>query len=283
MDENNSRRNDATIKTILSGISDNEKIIQEVRQLVAENFDENNNKNTATTKTASSNSSPPEVIVSGGEKKAPSPNDDENETYKRKISSSNNNENEEDELAFTIDRNSETYRNILSIAKWYRDSFFISSDYANDRQEQRRSNELNEDEERRRKLLLHQQQQNIRRISNSSLRRYRPQMMPQPAPIPLSSALALGHPLLLSIGENYIRSKDAVDLLRPHATWLASKHGGLFPIASQSLSQTIPLAQASCDWVVRDNVLWLLQDQEWRDFAKSITTQYIRDEVQDEK
>ena len=177
------------------------------------------------------------------------------------------------------------------MAKWYRDSFFISATYANDKQ-QLRTKELEEAAVRRKELQEDQQQQKQneknknRRIGNTNtLRRYRPQIgsiIPPTAPTmvtdnipPLSSPMAMSHPLLLSIGENYIKSTYAVDLLRPYATWIASKHGPLMNTASQSLAQTIPLGQSSCDWAARENLLWLLKDQEWRDFAKSITTRYI--------
>lgn len=316
MDENttttNSRRDDATIKAILSRISNDDKLVEEVRQLLAENLQlRSHNNNTATITTAENNDNNNNTMSVDPPLQAADASDVDsrrNNTYSSsdghdtQTTPSNPNE-DEAEIAFTIDKKSETYQNILSMTKWYRDSFFISSDYANEKQ-QRRTTELQEEREeaaaaaeRRRRVLLQQQQQQQknRGISNNTLRRYRPQMIgggvgdknTRPPPPPLSSTLAIGHPLLLSIGENYIRSTYAVDLLRPYATWTvsssspSSSSGPLFPIASQALSQIIiPAGQASCDWAARENLLWLLQDQEWRDFAKSITTQYISvDEV----
>jgi len=293
---NTNRRDDATIKAILSRISNDDKLVEEVRQLLAENLqlrgnnndNNNNNNNTATVANINDNN----VSVTPPPQASADSSSVASDVDKRKISSSSygNKTRTEEELAFTIDKNSETYQNILSMTKWYRDSFFISSDYADEKQQQR-----TEEAERRRKVLLQheqQQKQKNRRIgSNNTLRRYRPQMIGDDDTPPLSSTMAIGHPLLLSIGENYIRSTYAVDLLRPYATWTVSSSkdtdgnvvGPLFPIASQSLSQIIiPAGQASCDWAARENLLWLLQDQEWRDFAKSITTRYINvDEAND--
>ena len=86
---------------------------------------------------------------------------------------------------------------------------------------------------------------------------------------------AMGHPLLLSAAENYLKSIAAVDLLRPYATWVVSSEGPMLQTATQSLAQSIPLAQSSCDWAMRENLIWVLKDEEWRDFAKSITTRYV--------
>ena len=316
MEENNNnshRRDDAT-KAILSRISNDNQLIEEVRQLLAENLQLRSNNNND-----SSNSNDATVANSKDDGASVAPTDSpllssdsvvvmHNDTHKKLPTSSSDGSNtqtsqshnnahphkqhprskDEEELAFTIDKDSETYGNILSMAKWYRDSFFISANYANDTQ-QLRTRELEEVALRRKELQEHlkQKKKKNRRIGSNTntLRRYRPQIgsiMPLNDGPPLSSTLAMGHPLLLSIGENYIRSTYAVDLLRPYATWIVSKNGPLLTTASQSLAQTIPLGQASCDWAARDNLLWLLQDQEWRDFAKSITTRYINvDEAND--
>jgi len=315
---NNSHRRDDATKAILSRISNDNQLIEEVRQLLAENLQlrkSNNNDSsnindnttvanskddgTSVAPTASSSLSSDNVVVMNNDthKKLPT-SSSSSDGSKTQTSQRHNNAHyphkhprskDDEELAFTIDKDSETYGNILSMAKWYRDSFFISANYANDNQ-QLRTRELEEAALRRKELQEQLKQKKKkkknRRMSNTNtLRRYRPQIgsiMPLNDGPPLSSTLAMGHPLLLSIGENYIRSTYAVDLLRPYATWIVSKNGPLLTTASQSLAQTIPLGQASCDWAARDNLLWLLQDQEWRDFAKSITTRYINvDETND--
>eukprot|EP00573_Skeletonema_grethae_P006655 CAMPEP_0201701768 /NCGR_PEP_ID=MMETSP0578-20130828/33928_1 /ASSEMBLY_ACC=CAM_ASM_000663 /TAXON_ID=267565 /ORGANISM="Skeletonema grethea, Strain CCMP 1804" /LENGTH=281 /DNA_ID=CAMNT_0048189153 /DNA_START=52 /DNA_END=894 /DNA_ORIENTATION=+ len=274
---NNNRQDDAA-KAILSRISNDTQLVEEVRQLLAENLQLRSNHNEsgsdnkyvastkdgrATMKPADSSLSS-DVAVNNDMQKLPlSSSDMQQPSQQHK----HPNEDEE-ELAFKIDKDSETYGNILSMAKWYRDSFFISANYANDKQ-QLRTKELEEAALRRKELQEQQQKQkkNNGPIGNTNtLRRYRPQIgsiLPNSDIPPLSSTSAMGHPLLLSIGENYIRSTYAVDLIRPYATWIASKNGPLMTTASRSLAQTIPLGQASCDWAARENLLWLLQDQEW--------------------
>ena len=301
---NNNRRDNAT-KAILSRISSDSQLVEEVRQLLAENLQLRSNSNDSSNDVTVANSrdgTSVEPVVDASSSLSSDGVGVNNKGEQKKnlpISSSDTHQqqlpphkhpNEEEELAFTIDKDSETYDNILSMAKWYRDSFFISATYANDKQ-QLRTKEMEEAALRRKELQEEQQlkqknekNKNRRIGSTNTLRRYRPQIgsiIPPPTTPssdnspPLSSPMAMGHPLLLSVGENYIKSTYAVDLLRPYATWIASKHGPLMNTASQSLAQTIPLGQSSCDWAARENLLWLLKDQEWRDFAKSITTRYI--------
>lgn len=296
MEENNNsinnNRQDNAAKAILSRISSDTQLVEEVRQLLAENLQLRSNHNdigidnnniVANTKDNGTSVAPADAPLSSD---AAGNNEKQNlqmssSADMQQPSTHKHPNQDEEELAFTIDRDSETYGNILSMAKWYRDSFFISATYANDKQ-QLRTKELEEAALRRKELQeqqLKQEKRNSRIGDTNTLRRYRPQIgsiIPTNSDIPpLSSTSAMGHPLLLSIGENYIRSTYAVDLLRPYATWIASNNGPLMTTASQSLAQTIPLGQASCDWAGRENLLWLLQDQEWRDFAKSITTRYI--------
>ncbi|KAL7541664.1 hypothetical protein ACHAWF_007001 [Thalassiosira exigua] len=152
-----------------------------------------------------------------------------------------------EELAFTLNKDSDTYRNIYSTVQWYRDSFLIGSSFADQRSVERKSEGMQANK------------QNAKQCS-----------IPKPDP-----KTAMGHPLLLSSAVNYIRSVAAIDLLKPYATWVASKGGPMFPTASQSLAQSIPLAQSSCDWAMRENLLWVLKDEEWREFAKNITTSYV--------
>lgn len=298
MEENsntNNIRQDNAAKAILSRISNDTQFVEEVRQLLAENLQLRSNHNdsggddnnvVANSKDNGTSAAPADSSLSSADVSVDNQKTSLSSSDMQQPSPHKHPNQDEEELAFTIEKDSETYGNILSMAKWYRDSFFISATYANDKQ-QLRTKELEEAALRRKELQEQQQKQkkNSRIGSTNTLRRYRPQigsMIPTTDMPPLSSTSAMGHPLLLSIGENYIRSTYAVDLLRPYATWIASKNGPLMKTASQSLAQTIPLGQASCDWAARDNLLWLLQDQEWRDFAKSITTRYINvDEAND--
>ncbi len=152
------------------------------------------------------------------------------------------------ELAFTVARDSETYRRILSTACWYRDALLIGATSANQRN------------------IV---QQNVS-DSDECI-----QIFTSNSTKPNVASSAMAHPLLLSAAENYLRSVAAVDLLRPYVSWAASIDGPMLQVSTQSLAQSIPLAQTSCDEAMRENLLWVLKDEGWREFAKSITAKYV--------
>lgn len=325
---NNRRNDDETIKAILSRLSNNDKIVEEVRQLVAENLQlgsrsssssSSNTKNNDTlviaaapsslskTHSNSSAAGSKEFTVNedGGAYKNNNPTRVQtppSSNRQSKSKTTNNDKESPEELAFTIDKDSETYHNILSMAKWYRDSFFIGSEYANVNQQQQQqqhhpqqgitnnqSPRQKEDEDQRKRVSLLQQHQDYEKrqqhqlLNNNNnnvtpLRRYHPQITSYTPTPPLTSPHnATGDPILSTLFENYIQSPCTYNTVHPYATWITSHTGPLYPIASTSLSQSIPLGQSLLNWTCRENVLWLLQDEEWRDWGKSITRGYIID------
>ncbi|EJK77479.1 hypothetical protein THAOC_00691 [Thalassiosira oceanica] len=162
-------------------------------------------------------------------------------------------------LAFEIDRNSDTYNQILSQAKWWRDSLLIGPISADTRIKEGRNiaNQVVN-------VQVKGDETTLPIEGNQSQCDY-----------PRSEPHALGLPMLLSSSESYLRSVHAVDLLRPYATWIASKDGPLKESAVQSAATTVYLSQELIDWAAKDNLLWILKDEEWREFAKDTTTSYV--------
>jgi hypothetical protein len=244
-DESSKRERDGVAaKKILSQLSEDEALVEEIRKLVLRGL------------TAQSSSklrpsqSPSQSFECGSNSGASEPASSSNQFAVRNLWQTNKeqrattSESDED-LAFSVSKDSDAYRNILSTVKWYRDSFFIGTSFADQRSAERSSN---------------------KREDTQSL-------FGNPGVSDPSSAMA--HPLLMSASENYLRSIAAVDLLRPYATWAVSMDGPLVGTATQSLAQSILWSQSSCDWAMRENLLWVLKDQEWREFAKTITTKYV--------
>ena len=325
---NHNRRNDdETIKAILSRLSNNDKIVEEVRQLVAENLQlgsrsssgssstKNNDtpviaaaapsslsRTTRSSSSAAGTAESKEVVAVNENNNATRVQTPSSSLSRQSTSKTNDEDKESEELAFTIDKDSETYHNILSMAKWYRDSFFVGLEYANVNQQQQQQHhhhhqqgitnqsprqKEDDDQQKRRVSLLQQQRdyekrQQHQQLNNSNnitpLRRYRPQITSYTPTLPITSPHnASGYPILSTLFENYITSPYAYNTVHPYATWITSSYGPLYPIASTSLSQTIPLGQSLLNWTCRENVLWLLQDDEWKDWGKSITRGYIID------
>lgn len=191
-------------------------------------------------------------------------------------------EEEKEELAFTIEKGSETYKNIYTMVQWYRDSYIVGTEFADQRSAQRKGDvngtttRQNEKKESMQPSIHRHQTFSLRGSYFKDYRLSQHNQNQASNNIPLSKFTGLGYLYLLSYAQGYIPSQDVVKLLRPSAMWLVSRDGPLLPVATRSMAQTIPLAQSSLDWVMRENLLWVLKDEEWKDFAKGITTKYVR-------
>ena len=185
----------------------------------------------------------------------------------------------DEKLAFTIEKDSETYKGIYSMVEWYRDSYLVGEEFAD-----RRKDEKNKKVSIRTFNTLGYDPKKFAEISNkifnhniTSLFERQHNIYPKP-----SEFTGLGYPFLTDYVEWYVKSNYAIDLLRPTATWLASTDGPMFQPALQSLAGTIPMMQETTNDAMRYNILWMLQDKEWKDWAKSLTTQYVYRSREDE-
>lgn len=179
-------------------------------------------------------------------------------------------------LAFTIAKESETYHSIMSTVNWYRDVLFIGTEYADKRGTERSLTAI--EKARHRNNNNNNSHSSIGGIGigiNAYARR-----MNNNTPMMSNPDTAILHPLLLTSINNYLQSTIALDTLRPHAKWLvsssnANNNGPLFPLAKESLAETILWSQSSCDSSFKYNLLWVLTDEEWREWAKTITSTYM--------
>ena len=248
----------AAAKDLLSQLSKDDTLLEEVRKLalrgiinsqsgglggVVPTHEESSKGRQSSSATAASNSVGKRIDTNHG-----------SSTTSSSSSPITNGENDGGkELAFTISRGSEMYRSILSTACWYRDALLAGTAGAN------QTNNV---------------EQNINKTKEhaTSTKDYSTKIH---IPTYADPSSAMAHPLLLSAADTYLRSISAVNLLRPYATWAVSSDGPMFPISTQSLVQSITLSQTVCDNAMRDNILWVLKDEGWREFAKSITAKYV--------
>ena len=261
-------RDDTTVKDILSQlISQDKTVLEEVRKIALRGLSESgNNNNQIRQRTGVEESARADFShLPNSSKKTVENNTNTYVTPESKSTPLSEGDDGE-ELAFTVSKDSDTYRNIFSTVRWYRDSFFIGTAYAD-----QRSVERNQELTQNNTVENNKQQINMVSIGSNIRKDALERTVIQKS----DPSTAISHPLLLSSAENYLKSIAAVDLLRPYATWVVSSEGPMLQTATQSLAQSIPLAQSSCDWAMRENLLWVLKDEEWREFAKSITTTYV--------
>ncbi|KAL3808938.1 hypothetical protein ACHAXA_003558 [Cyclostephanos tholiformis] len=241
-------RDSVAAKKILSQLSEDEALVEEIRKIVLMGI---TSQSSSKQRPSQSLSQRVELDDTGGASEPASSSNQftiRNPWHKNKEHRAITTESDED-LAFSVSKDSDQYQNILSTVKWYRDSFLIGTSFADQRCAERESN-------KEKKFM-----------GNTSIRK---NAIPKSDP-----STAMAHPLLISSAESYLRSIAAVDMLRPYATWAVSIDGPLVGTAIQSLAQSILWSQSSCDWAMRENLLWVLKDQEWKEFAKTITTRYV--------
>ena len=245
-------RDDVAAKNVMSQVSEDEALVEEIRKMVHRGLIAK-----SSSKQSPSQSPSPSQSVERNYNSGASEASSNNQFVVRNPWHKNNEQrattaDKDEDLAFTVSKDSDAYQSLLSTVKWYRDSFFIGNLFAD-----RRSAERNSGRGENMQIL----------IGNTGINK---NAIPKSDP-----STAMAHPLLISAAECYLRSIAAVDMLRPYATWAVSMDGPLAGTATQSLAQSILWSQSSCDWAMRENLLWVLKDQEWREFAKTITTRYV--------
>ena len=259
-------RNDSSIKEILDQISrdDAKAVVEEVRGILLRDL--------STDSASSSKDQPNQEVVRRDTAQSATPRQSDaikTNSRQHNHAQQKNTDAPENELAFTIEKDSETYKNIYSMVEWHRDSYLVGTEFADRRTSQKKSinpTSLGYDTvkfaEIRDKLFN----------NNIHYRSLFGRDFIQPKP---SEFTGMGYPFLTDYAEWYIQSTYARDLLRPTAMWIASKDGPMMTPAIQSMASTIPMMQDMADGAMKSNVLWMLQDLEWKDWAKSLTTQYV--------
>ena len=95
--------------------------------------------------------------------------------------------------------------------------------------------------------------------------------------------LPLGEEHLVALGKAYIPSQYSVDALRPTVVWLPGRDGPLSEPVRRAAIDLIPMNQLTLDWIVKSNVLWFLDDEDWRRYIKESTGGYVTSQAGREK
>jgi hypothetical protein len=145
-------------------------------------------------------------------------------------------------------RDTELYKLALGNLQWQRDNYLVGKDYADQRKSQRN---LDQDVPVEQTAL------------DGGLYPYK---------IPFN-ATALGNIQLTGLGSWFIPSKAVHNSLLPLVVALPS---GLLHIPIlRATADLIPLSQGNVDLAVKNQLLWIFDNQQWRDVIKSSTKGYI--------
>ena len=128
-------RNDLSIKEILDQISkdDAKAVVEEVRNIVLRDLRVNTSMNEQPAAVKSQQQGDVPHTDSAISKSAVALRD---QSALKETAT-------EEELAFTIDKESETYKNIFSMVQWYRDSFFVGPEFADRRSSEKQGQNIN--------------------------------------------------------------------------------------------------------------------------------------------
>jgi len=172
-------------------------------------------------------------------------------------------------------REMKLYQNLLSSVKYQRDSYIMGEDHANIKK-RHRENEAEKTKERRESSLAFPFGMNSSTTVYSTYRQYLEQnpLIPQASPTLASSQLT-------HLAGWFIPSPTVHNAILPTVLWTISPpytaphylpDGG--PLRRQvirSCSHLIPLSQPLLDRAVKNSIIWVLEDSNWRESIKGST------------
>ena len=145
-------------------------------------------------------------------------------------------------------RKTELYKLALNNVQWQRDNYLVGKEYADHRTQQRN---LGSDVS----------------VEQTALDRG---LFPYQIPF---DATALGNIQLAALGDWFIPSNAVHYSILPMV--LALPLGSMYVPILRASTNLIPLSQGNLDNVLKRQIMWILQNQEWRDLIKSSTKGYI--------
>jgi hypothetical protein len=169
-------------------------------------------------------------------------------------------------------KDTELYKLALRNLQWQRDNYLVGKDYANQRKQQRKGggmmtgDEAESDSGPFTPIVPIEQ-----RALDSGLSPYQ---------IPFD-ATAYGNIQLTGLASWFIPSPTVHYSLLPIV--VALPLGPLFQPILQATANLIPLSQSNLDILVKDQLLWFLDNSEWRQVIKSNTKGYIANTYVDRK
>jgi hypothetical protein len=169
-------------------------------------------------------------------------------------------------------KDTELYKLALRNLQWQRDNYLVGKTYADQRKQQRKGggmvtgDEPSSDSGSFRPIVPIEQ-----RALDSGLSPYQ---------IPFD-ATAYGNIQLTGLASWFIPSQTVHYSLLPIVVGLPL--GPLFQPILQATANLIPLSQSNLDFLVKDQLLWFLDNSEWRQVIKSNTKGYIANTYVDRK
>lgn len=175
-------------------------------------------------------------------------------------------------------REMKVYKNILSSVKYQRDLYIMGEDYAETRRIERRE-EL-EREERMKALLDDNEDDDI--VLDRYLYSEKPSYQKYLGLNPIVNAKSLGSTQLNGIFESFIPSRTMHNALLPTVLWTISPPSKYNPDGgplryklNRSVCALIPLSQNLLDQTMKQSILWVLKDENFRESVKGSSRNFL--------
>lgn len=176
-------------------------------------------------------------------------------------------------------REMKVYKNILSSVKYQRDLYIMGEEYAETRRIERRE-ELEREE--RMKALLDDNDDDDDIVLDRYLYSEKPSYQKYLGLNPTVNPKSLGSTQLNGIFESFIPSRTMHNALLPTVLWTISPPSKYNPDGgplryklNRSVCALIPLSQNLLDQIMKQNILWVLKDESFRESVKGSSRNFL--------
>lgn len=171
-------------------------------------------------------------------------------------------------------RDTELYKFTLNALRWQRDAYLVGTAYADSRKRQRKLEESNSQD-----VGVSSAVTGAGMVPEMSTAMIQAQIVE--AHKQNMSNPPLGHTQLVQLGKWFIPSDTTKGALLPTVLWLPGPNGPLDRPFSRAVTSIIPMSQANLDSVMKNNVMWVLKNEAWRNHAKFGASGYVTEMQRD--
>jgi len=173
-------------------------------------------------------------------------------------------------------RDTELYKFTLNALRWQRDAYLVGTAYADSRKKQRKLEESNSQD-----AGLSSSVTGTGMVPEMSTAMIQTQIVDAHKQNTRMRNPSLGQTQLVQLGKWFIPSDTSKGALLPTVLWLPGPNGPLDRPFSRAVTSIIPMSQANLDSVMKNNILWVLKNEAWRNHAKFGASGYVTEMQRD--
>ena len=176
-------------------------------------------------------------------------------------------------------RDTELYNFTLNALRWQRDAYFVGAPHADNRKRERKLEESNRQDGGFVSESPSLTSAGMVHVPETSMAVLKAQIIE--ANKLNANNRPLSHTQLVQLGKWLIPSDTTKCALLPTVLWLPGPNGPLDRPFARAVTNIIPMSQSNLDWVMKNNILWVLKDESWRNHAKFGASGYVTEMQRD--